>query len=97
MKNVRFSRKARRDLNSVYTYVAQDNVSAAETIVEKLYRICTLLSTNPKLGRPRPEPGAEIRYIPVSNLNVFYTLKRGDILNVRIIHGRRDIWRALYE
>ncbi|MBM3290626.1 MAG: type II toxin-antitoxin system RelE/ParE family toxin [Candidatus Hydrogenedentes bacterium] len=96
MRNVRFSKKARRDLDAICRYIARDNPSAAATVLEDVYRVCSLIGENPRLGRLRADAGENVRYFPISNLNIFYAVKGRDVHVVRVLHGRRGLWRALH-
>ncbi|MCC6797427.1 MAG: type II toxin-antitoxin system RelE/ParE family toxin [Candidatus Hydrogenedentes bacterium] len=95
MKKLRFSRKAGRDLKVIYKYIAQDNVTAADRVLEEIQQACGHILELPKLGRARPDAGQNLRYFPVSDYNIFYQIKGSSVIIVRVIHGKRDIRRAL--
>src|SRR5713226_6582831 len=47
----RFLPLAHRDLNEIWEYIAQDNLDAAERLVERIEELCALLAERPQLGR----------------------------------------------
>src|SRR6266849_4125190 len=49
----RFLPLARNDLNEIWEYIAQDNLDAAERLVERIEELCALLAERPQLGRRR--------------------------------------------
>jgi plasmid stabilization system protein ParE len=74
------SAEAVADLDTIWEYVARDDVDAADRIVEAAYRVCTNLAKHPELGPLRrfysSGPG-NIRYFVITefpNYFIFYEL-----------------------
>jgi len=95
-RKIRISRPARRDLDEIWFFIAQDSLSAADGFVDELTGKFSLLASFPKMGRSREELGPELRSFPVKNYLVLYRLPKGYIEIVRVIHTARDV-KALFK
>jgi toxin ParE1/3/4 len=90
---------AREDLFRLWTYIASDNMKAADAMVDRFDHAFTVLAVNPKIGQSRPDLGANVRTFVVGNYIVFYRATSDGIDVGRVMHGRRniqpqDIWRG---
>jgi toxin ParE1/3/4 len=86
----RLSRLAERDLDEIWSYVAEDaSLETADRLIDAIVEKFELLSEQPRMGRLRPEFGAGVRSFTVEN-HVIYYRHDGEILIARILHGRRD-------
>jgi toxin ParE1/3/4 len=84
---------AEEDFTEIVSYVAVDNVSAANSLADKIEKDLELLSENPNLGRiPRDEEVRNLgyRYLIVQNYLIFYTIEDKTILVHRILHSARN-------
>ena len=94
---IRLLRIAEEDFTEIISFIASDNLTAAEAIADKIEKNIELLSRNPMLGRiPRDEDIKNLgyRYIIVQNYIVFYTIEERTIFIHRILHGARN-YKAL--
>ena len=90
---VRLLKIAEEDFTEIISYIAADNINAANSLADKIEKNLELLSENPKLGRiPRDEEIRNLgyRYIIVQNYIIFYTIEGKSILVHRILHGARN-------
>jgi len=90
---VKLLRIAEDDLAEIITFIAEENVAAAEKLADKIEVRLARLADHPALGRiPAEEELARIgyRYLVVDNYLVFYTVSAQAVLVHRIIHGARD-------
>jgi toxin ParE1/3/4 len=83
------SRRAVRDAQDVWYYIATRNLAAADGLADRLERAS--LAASPGIGRQRPELGSGIRSFPVGSYLILYREIRGGILVLRYIHGARDL------
>jgi len=84
---------AEDDLAEIITFIAEDNVAAAEKLADKIEARLARLAEHPALGRiPAEEELARLgyRYLVIDNYLVFYTVSAQTVLIHRIIHGVRD-------
>ena len=89
----RFTRTARaeEDLIDIWTYIAQDNLGAADRLLDRLDSVCGLLADNPRMGPARPDLAQGMRYFPAGNYLVLYREAPGGVEIVRVVHGARDL------
>ena len=91
MSEVILSELAEADLTDIWIFVAQDNVEAADRLLDQLHEKCLFLANSPKAGRQRPELDSSIRSFAVGNYVIFYRESANGIEVARLLHGRRDI------
>jgi toxin ParE1/3/4 len=86
----RLSALAERDLEEIWSYVAEDaSPETADRLIDAIVERFELLSEQPRMGRVRPEFGAGVRSFTVEN-HVIYYRHEGLILIARVLNGRRD-------
>jgi toxin ParE1/3/4 len=85
------SQKARIDLLSIWSYVAEDYPNAADRLLDTINEKCTLLSENTKLGQARPDISQNMRYFPVKNYIILYQEQPFGVEIIRVVHGSRDL------
>lgn len=83
--------RARLDLIEIWQFIADDNPSAADRLLDRIENALAMLCDNPRAGRARPELAAEIRSFPVGNYILFYRLLPEAIELVRVRSGYLDI------
>jgi len=87
---------AARDIDSIWSYITQDNYAAAERVEEAIYAAFALLGENPRMGTKRRRDS--MRFWPVSqfpNYIVVYIPDPAPIQIVAVVHGKRHIGRVL--
>lgn len=96
MRRFRLSRLARGDIAEIREYIAQDNATAADRVVDHFFDAFYQLASTPGIGRAMPKLGTgELRVFPVGNYVVFYRRKRKTVEIARVLHGARD-FEALF-
>jgi len=71
--------------------VAQDNLGAADRLLDRIDHICGLLADNPQLGAARPDLAPALRYFVVGNYLIMYREAPHGVEIVRVVHGARDL------
>lgn len=99
---IKYSPAAVDDIDEIFSYISQDNLAAAELVLEKLDREIRKLESFPNMGSVLPEDEYSIiqpgyRLIVVKPYLVFYRIVNDDIIIYRILHGRRDYLRELFD
>jgi toxin ParE1/3/4 len=84
-------RRARADLDSIWSYIAADNGKAADALLDRIGPVYEMLVRNPLAGRRRPDLGKGLRSFAVEHLVIFYRPRSYGIGVVRVVHGRQDI------
>ena len=86
----RLSSLAERDLEEIWSYVAEDaSPATADRLIDAIIDRLELLAEQPRMGRLRPEFGAGVRSFTVEN-HVIYYRHDEDVVIARVLHGRRD-------
>lgn len=78
------------DLDSIYAFVAEDDVDAASRQIFKVIEIAeSLLPENPGLGRPGRAPFTRELIIPRTPYLVVYRVSGGILQILRVLHSAR--------
>jgi toxin ParE1/3/4 len=99
---IRYSPAAVDDMDEIFSYISQDNLAAAELILEKLDREIIKLEGFPNMGSVLTDDEYTIiqpgyRFIVVKPYLVFYRIINNTVIIYRILHGRRDYLRELFD
>ena len=94
MGTARFTLLARKDLQEIQAYIAQDNPKAAAQYLSILKQKCEILAQTPTIGVCRKEY-CNLYKFPVDKYLVFYRITESGIEVIRILHGARDIQSIL--
>ncbi len=81
--------RAEEDLVEIWLYIAQDNLQAADRLLDTIERACARLAKNPGLGPARPDLAPGLRYFTVRNYLIFYRELIDGVEIVRVVHGAR--------
>lgn len=92
MTRYRLARLADTDLDRIWSYIARDNVSAADRQLAKLLKKFQALAIHPDLGECRPElASGDYRSFSAGSYVIYYRKVDDEIEIARVIHGSRDI------
>ncbi|HSI35298.1 MAG: type II toxin-antitoxin system RelE/ParE family toxin [Phycisphaerae bacterium] len=102
MGTVEIHARARADLDDIWDYIAQRNLTAAIRFQEAARRTFDLIAAFPRGGTLRPIEGRPdldgMRIWPIPRFRkyvVFYNEIAGGARVMRILHGARDIPRTI--
>jgi toxin ParE1/3/4 len=79
------------DLDSIWNFIAADDIQAAERQIDRIGKIFQMLVENPLAGRERPELRKNLRSFPVGSYVVFYIPVSDGIEVARVMNSRQDI------
>jgi toxin ParE1/3/4 len=79
------------DLLEIWLYIAEDNPTAADKLLDSIDDACQLLAKSPNAGRARPELGPEVRSHAVGRYVIYYRKSREGIELIRVLSGYRDL------
>lgn len=95
MSDYRFTPQAADDLLGIWSFIAQDNLEAADRVEVAIFRACDLLADSPLAGSIRkdltPLPLRFWVVQPYSNYLIVYDPEKKPLQVIRIIHGARDL------
>ena len=87
----RLSPLAERDLDEIWSYVAEDGTpTTADQLIDDIIDRFDLLAEQPGMGRARPEFGMGVRSFAVENYVIYYRQEGADVLIARVLHRQRD-------
>ncbi|WP_207787819.1 type II toxin-antitoxin system RelE/ParE family toxin [Candidatus Thiosymbion oneisti] len=88
MPEIKRTAKAEGDLIDIWVYIAQDNVSAADRLLDRIEEKFFVLAEQPRLGPRRPDIAPELRYFPVGNYLILYREISAGVEIVRLFTAR---------
>ena len=95
MSRYEFTPQAVNDLLEIWSYIASDDLDAANRVEEAIYAACALLAETPLAGRIREDLTAlPLRFWlaqPYRNYWIVYDPATKPLRIVRIVHGARSI------
>lgn len=86
---------ANDDIDDILASIVPENEVAAWDWYSDLYQKFDALAHSPRIGRLRDDLKVGLHMFPFGNYLIFYLIVPTGIQIVRIIHGARDIKRAL--
>ena len=87
--------RARSDILSIYSYLAERSLVAADRMLVRFSQRFDELTEFPLLGPDRSEFRASLRGLLVDGYIAFYTVEVDRIVSVRVVDGRMDIEREM--
>ncbi len=91
MANVQRTRQADADLLEIWVYIAENNVEAANRLIQSLGRRCHDCAELPGMGRRRDDLSPGLRSLTEGSYIIFYRLAEHGIEIVRVLHGAREL------
>ncbi|MCY4487432.1 MAG: type II toxin-antitoxin system RelE/ParE family toxin [Deltaproteobacteria bacterium] len=91
-RRIRVLRRAQLDLLEIQQYIARDNPTAAEDVINALLALISGLGEFPERGRiPRDAvlKASGYRYLRHSEYLVLHKVLRSQVRVYRVVHGRR--------
>ena len=90
-----WSLPAKKDLKSIYDYIAVDSEYYAKKVSEEFLSKADALITYPKMGRIVPELELDyIREIFIYSYRLIYEIKDEKIEILAMVHGKQDFPKA---
>jgi toxin ParE1/3/4 len=83
--------QAESDITSIWQFIADDNVKAADALIDRIEAAFDMLAETPLAGRARNDLGSNLRSFPLRSYVIFYVPVSDGIEVVRVMHGRQDI------
>ncbi len=92
---VRWLRRALKDLDEAAEYVARDNPEAAVQLVERIVTSVEKLAAHPAAGRPGRVPGTRELIVSGTQYVVPYRARGETVQILRVFHGAGK-WPELF-
>ena len=88
---------ARRDLKSIWRYIAQDSLRYAGLVEEAVIETCRSAARLPAMGHRRDEVrNPDVRFLAVvgyPKYSIAYLVNSEPLRVLRVVHGARDVPR----
>ena len=84
--------QAEEDLIDIWLYIAQDNPTSADKLLDNFEEKGRLLANNPQLVQERPDIAEDFRHLPVGRYLMLYREITGGIELVRVVQGMRSLY-----
>ena len=102
MNKLHLSPEAQADLSEIKAYIAEDldNPQAALSTVAKITNTIRTLQEHALIGAVLSaitDVNSDYRYLVSGNYMIFYRVAGKDVFVDRILYGRRDYMRILFE
>ncbi len=101
MSHYQFTPRAVDDLFEIWSYIARDNVEAANRLEDAVYKACDFLAAGPRRGTTREDlTKLALRFWTVQafpNYIIVYDPASDPLQIIRILHGTRDVLAILGE
>lgn len=102
MAEIKFSPEALDDLKQTKEYITDDLCSEAAAIntITKIMKNIRMLSDFPKSGAPLSSIvniDTDYRFLVCGNYTTFYRFEENTVYIVRVLYGRRDFMRILFD
>lgn len=99
---IRYTPVAVDDIDEIFSYISQDNIVAAEKMLQKLDERIAKLAEFPNMGSILSDEEYTMikrgyRFIVVHPYLVFYRIIDNIVIIHRILHSRRDYLRELFD
>jgi len=79
------------DLTEIWEYIAADNPSAADRVIEEIYEAIRALVPFPQMGHQRSDLSSRpLRFHPIRNFLIAYAPDEKPLLVLAVLHGRRN-------
>jgi toxin ParE1/3/4 len=80
-----------QDLIDIWHWIAFENPSAADRLLDSISDRILQLAEFPNLGRSRADILPDMRSLTIGNYLILYRFAENTVTVVRIVHGARDL------
>jgi toxin ParE1/3/4 len=79
------------DLDEIWEFIAADNLTAADAVLEEIYEAIRALVPFPQVGHARTDlTSRALRFQPVRDFLIAYAPGEKPLLVLAVLHGRRN-------
>lgn len=86
---VRFSSRARDELDAIYSYIAEHNPTAAQRVKTRIRAAAEQLGDFPYMARKTDRANVRVRIVNPFPYLIFYTIRNEEVMILHIRHGAR--------
>ncbi|MDD2809237.1 type II toxin-antitoxin system RelE/ParE family toxin [Rhodoferax sp.] len=97
MATVLFAQSAQTDLLEAWLFIAEENLHAADRMLDTIEQEANVVATQPLMGRTRRDLTDDLRSWPTSTPYILYYKPQADgITIIRVLHHARDVQSSLF-
>jgi toxin ParE1/3/4 len=79
------------DLDEIWDFIAADNLTAADRVLEEIFRVIHSLVSFPQMGHSRPELTSHaLRFHPVHSFVIVYAPDEKPLQIIAVLHRQRN-------
>jgi toxin ParE1/3/4 len=93
---IELAQRARADLDEIWRYIAQDNLTAADGVLDRIKDRIQTLAEFPQLGPRWPIIAPDVRVLTAGDYLILYRYRGARVQVARIVHGARHL-EALWQ
>ena len=92
MISIRYTKKAKTDLEDIYLLIHKDKKSIADKFINKIDKFIMLLKTNPEMGKDCKEKGLQqdCRVLYYKSYMILYKISKTQIIIQRVINTKQN-------
>lgn len=91
MSGLRLHPEAYKDLDEIWDFIADDNVAAADRLLEEIREAMRDISRFPSIGHRRPDlTRRPLRFHTVQSFLIVYAPDQDPLHVIAVLHGRRS-------
>jgi plasmid stabilization system protein ParE len=94
---VRYSPRARNDLNDIFRYLDQRSPTGARNVMRAIYASVQFLAEQPLASQETDKRGIRVKVIQRYSFKIFYTVSNDAIEVIHIRHTARQPWNEVEE
>lgn len=92
MRRFKLSPEAAGDIREIWSYIAEENLTAARQVRLKLLDACQTIAEYPTIGHRREDlTDKPVLFWPAGSYLIAYNPARRPIEILRVLHGARDV------
>ena len=91
MARYRLTSQAITDVDEIWLYIARDNLTAADRLIDRFTEVYEHLSAHPGMGQAQDKYREGLRSFSVGNYLIFYRSIADGIEVYRMLHGSRNL------
>lgn len=96
MKPFVLTRRAKQDVSDIWDHIADDNMGAADRVLDALYNAMVKLAKTPGIGHWRDElTDKRHRFFLVYSYLIVYRHETKPLQIIRVLHASRDVQSIL--
>jgi toxin ParE1/3/4 len=91
---LRFSPRARSDIEQIFQYLDERSPSGARNVLQHIYIALRFIAEQPDASERTDNPNVRVKIVTRYRYKIFYTVGQGTVDVLHIRHAARRYWRS---